>query len=548
MKRYDTFHFFLGFNQEQEIKEEILVQQSPIEQIPVESTQNDSFSLPRGTWDYLNSDVLTEIEISNCDNPAEFNFVKIDRETKLDALLDLIDQFQNSDKCCIMKDPQPNTNCLIPLQDGLVRGRIIERGRDEEGDYCRIFKCDYGRAELFALEEVFETSKDIIKFLPYIAMEGGIAGITPIEGETFSKSVLSEIWTILRNAQDFGKLYAKVVGYKGNHNWLPGIYRYDLLLIIKSNDGEIKLVNHEIVNKKLAKWDSNVGLVLQKLSAKDIEKEFERDSDEEVEEMQEWEQAIGTYEHQKESPNDVDSDTINDFKNMLELQSDISDDEMTLLCNAFNLPHEMIHQFLQLRKIKVESNQSPLKAIEPKPKETIQQRHVTKTCPEVIDLKADRLIYTTRQSKILWQQNHSLIILSIPVGDTPDYHLEVHSSYMIFVHFISPDEEPRVTVINFFGTVKTEQVSHQIRGLNLRIRLPKVSYFNRWPRLTHEKENFSHIKCNLDTLKPLDEDFLPVAWKKKNYNNSENSDNESLGGFDSNDGLDEFSDDNNFDD
>lgn len=449
---------------------------------------------------------------------------------KEDKLNKIIDEFEASAECQVMIEPKTGDNCLIPLDDGKTRGRIIGFGSDDQGDYVDVFSCDHGRINTYGYDEVFETNKEIVEFMPYTAIFGSFAGIEPIDGKSYDKSASSEIWNILQDAQQKGKLYAQVVKVKESLDWLPGIYRYDLVLAAQSNDGkEIKLLNHELVNMGLARWDDVAGPVIKELKSDHLRQEFNDDSD--TDEPENWEAALGSYKH--EAP-PVEDET-QEFKNIHENLDE--EEQLTLLkmCGATDTEIAAIRHFNHLNK----SAPIPVpetKAIETIKEDTIQEETTeaeeivtpspnttVKKCPE--ELKNDYLIYKAPPSTILWQQTHEVVILSIHVGDTPDYHLEVRESYMIFAHFISTDEEPRLNIVNFFGAINQKLVSHQVRGLNIIVRLPKRFPGLLWTQLQREDEKFAHIKYNLDTMNPLDEDFLPDKNTDKEKDSNTSDDN-----------------------
>lgn len=524
LNKYFINFFSLDFDNDEEdqpIIQPISVQEEIKEPKPVIPTH-------RVTWDFLQEDSLHQVIINFLDDPKEFIIKRSDRSEQEEKLNNLIDEFETTDDCKVMKDPKAGCNCLIPLDDGKSRGRIIGFGTDEEGDYIRVFSCDIGRVSEYDYTEVFETSKEITECMPSTTIQGSFAGIVPMDGETYDKKSITEIWNLLDDAQATGKLYAKVVGSKGNLEWLPGMYRYDLVLAAKSNDGVMKLLNHEMVAKGLAKWDTAAGPNLQQLTAEQFQNEFDNKSDSESDEQtpEQWEEFVGTYKHQAPANDDQQ---LKAFEEMFKMFGDTLDEEDKFeFLSMLGATTNEISLIRQLDKNKLrQSKPAPLKAIEPKPEEIIHD-------PSEKLLKAikvphktsndDYLINKAPPSQVLWQQSHTIVILSIHVGDTPDYHLEVHQSHLIYAQFPSAEEQPRLTIINFFGIIKPNLVSHQIRGLNLIIRLPKLCPGLSWSRLTIEKDKFPHIKYNLNTMNPLDDDFIPIRPNEKNKDDYDSDD------------------------
>lgn len=70
------------------------------------------------------------------------------------------------------------------------------------------------------------------------------------------------------------------------------------------------------------------------------------------------------------------------------------------------------------------------------------------------------------------------------------------------------NNDPIVAVMNFFGPVECENVEHEIRGLNVYVRLRK-SYSMMWPRLILAGDKSTWIVQNMEAFaeeKEIDSD------------------------------------------
>ncbi|XP_063709549.1 putative ATP-dependent RNA helicase TDRD12 [Culicoides brevitarsis] len=464
-----------------------------------DNSKNDfdiSKASPRSTWDYLDRSTLHQIVVYHMENSSQFSIVRIDRLKKIDELHDFINKCMSDPKNVRkIKNPEPGSNCLVPMDEDYVRGRII----DVKNDVASIFICDFGRLENYDLNEIFETTKEIVEFMSYTAIMGSFSGITILENDK-----IDEISEFIQNSMKTGELLAKVVSLKENLEWLPGLYYYDLVLVLRDQDENIQILNHELVKKGLAKWIS--GSEVQKMSPKSIMKELNKDQEED----ENWESFVGTYKKTEVTPlpseESIESDleslakVSNELFGDVERQIDFDGEEMVQMMKMFKLD-----AYIPMLE---KSKQQKLKAIKPK-----TDKNSEKSCKEeVINNPQRALIHSTRQPEVLWQQNSFMVIISIHLGDHHDYHLEVSKSRMIFAHFpeTSSQQEPSLMVINFFGMVVPKLVSHQIRGLNLVIRLPKQFVGNLWPNLTKEEDKNPFIKYKLETMEPIEEDFEPI--------------------------------------
>lgn len=60
-------------------------------------------------------------------------------------------------------------------------------------------------------------------------------------------------------------------------------------------------------------------------------------------------------------------------------------------------------------------------------------------------------------------------------------------------------------ILNLFGCVDIKFTSHEIRGLNLVVRLKKTLAGVRWPRLVQSTDKNQFIKCDIDEREGSDD-------------------------------------------
>lgn len=70
---------------------------------------------------------------------------------------------------------------------------------------------------------------------------------------------------------------------------------------------------------------------------------------------------------------------------------------------------------------------------------------------------------------------------------------------LLFFRTTDGNNDPAVAVINFFGPVECENVKHEVRGLNVIVRLRK-SCLIMWPRLLRASDKCTWIVQNMEAF------------------------------------------------
>lgn len=113
---------------------------------------------------------------------------------------------------------------------------------------------------------------------------------------------------------------------------------------------------------------------------------------------------------------------------------------------------------------------------------------------EVPPVEASKLSFIFKQPKIEWSQNDVMIRLQVSAIDCTDYALKISdSSIEVAIEYRDRMEK---TIIVFYGSVNAKVSSHELCGLNIIVRLPKLIFYNEWPRLTANIERSQFIRYN----------------------------------------------------
>nr|XP_014101558.1 putative ATP-dependent RNA helicase TDRD12 [Bactrocera oleae] len=138
-----------------------------------------------------------------------------------------------------------------------------------------------------------------------------------------------------------------------------------------------------------------------------------------------------------------------------------------------------------------------------------------------------------KRPQLSWYDTDCFIYLVIHAPDVVDYYLEVTSDTLIFSANIQ--DVPHALVLNLLGLVEPSLVSHEIRGLNVLVRLVK-GVFMKWPRLLQQTLRYTWLTYNLNAIdlaeveKLLPQQQLEMILQKTaalNHNDGYSSDDES---------------------
>ncbi|XP_053949152.1 uncharacterized protein LOC128857417 [Anastrepha ludens] len=102
-----------------------------------------------------------------------------------------------------------------------------------------------------------------------------------------------------------------------------------------------------------------------------------------------------------------------------------------------------------------------------------------------------------KRPQVSWYDTDCLIYLVINVPDISHYYLEVKVDTLLFYAIIN--DQPYALVMNFLGIVEPSLVTHEIRGLNVVVRLVK-GVFMKWPRLLQQSTRFPWLNFNLNAI------------------------------------------------
>lgn len=429
-------------------------------------------------------------------------------------------------------DLKPSLNCLVKYNNLYLRAKIYAiYGASEQQKLYRFFLCDYAcftnaKAEELYEDFFYETTDEIVTFTPYQAVHCTLAGI---KWDCFTKR-----YPVTKDYLYACAVAENITDPSGNADLknFP-IMSYKILLFECEKDNEFS--NASLFNKVLLEKGITV-------------------CDEETKPFLEYE--IGNAESERGNSNGASNE-----KQEVAVPTAASEDKV--------LTYEELIDFIKLKacdidmndvlldgqkldKEKANSNAVECKDTSKQPEtdrniedvslvekkkvkgitelttsdsESEEQGHCTSISnssnkssaslisgdvsngsasesrlPAVPFLKA-----LHKRPQTTWYQNDCMIFLSVHAPDINNYFLEVTSKTLLFVATIQ--SEKFVLILNFLASVDCASVSHEIKGLNVVVRLKKT-YFIKWPRLLQQSTKYSWLKYNFNAFDTKEMEYI----------------------------------------
>uniref|UniRef100_A0A1A9Z0L2 Probable ATP-dependent RNA helicase spindle-E n=1 Tax=Glossina pallidipes TaxID=7398 RepID=A0A1A9Z0L2_GLOPL len=438
------------------------------------SAHGQSFQF-KESWSELSLNELVKVEIGDEDENGNWEnmFVQLTdpiSTRKFNQLIELIDKHIHKMKA-IYNDNHPKTydfpplhNCIVKYDNLYLRAKIhCIFGSEVSERLYRFFLCDYAcfinvkSGDLYK-DFFYETSEEIVNFIPYQAIHCHLAGI---QWDRFTKRH--------KVSKQFLYVYAVQQNSKNSETIFTlckfPINSYIVLFYECEEEGDFTQAS--LFNKVLL---DNGG------TAEDPETKHFLDSkiDFEIKELNErnsqHEDAIDkpvTFNELLECIKKCNELDAADLIELKEQKTGISGAEATTSEEA---------------KL-VNGNDKLSEGNEQEKKEKLTKSPQDKHRMPILKV-------LNKRPRTNWHQNDYLIFLSIHVPDIKDYYLKVAKDQLHFAADIHGEEN--ILILNLFGIVTPKLVSHELRGLNVVVRLVKSVHIT-WPRLLKDPRKFTWL-------------------------------------------------------
>ncbi|KAL5276971.1 TDRD12 family protein [Megaselia abdita] len=425
-------------------------------------------------WDSLEEESYYKVNICAFKSPSEFFVCRMDSTdiiNKVQEMESFIHKFLETTKTPI-SDFEVGQYCLAVFDGAFIRAKIQDLEVGSENTILNVFSCDFGFSSKCYAKDVYETSNEIISFMPYQAIQCKLIGIKP-KKLTWEESVSNEIYDKMIDTIDsssYWQVYAVKTSSKNN----LGINAYEVLLF--TDEGQ---VNNEIVKQEYALPDKDTNHFLELGNLMDGDEDIEFDLEMGMEDMT---QSLGI-------PKEILEKAVSDAKeNKLKAIQDQEEPKIT------EIPSE--NKIVEVKEVSKTVKKEKVLA------EKFYKTVSLPTAPEKYRLK------TVPSPKTTWYQTRHSISLTIAAPDLDDYELKVTDSMVIFAYMF--DGELKLLELHLLATIKSEKTTTKIRGVNFHMTLLKAVPLM-WPRLTFSSDKFPWLKYHYDKF----EDNFEGGSKKK---------------------------------
>ncbi|KAM7346644.1 uncharacterized protein ACRADG_006487 isoform 2-T2 [Cochliomyia hominivorax] len=420
-------------------------------------------------------------------------------------------------------DFEPLHNCIVKYSNLYVRAKIYGVfGEIHQQRLYKFFLCDYACFTSAKIEDLYkdflyETSDEIVTFTPYQAIHCTLAGI---KWDRFTKRY--------QVTKDY--LYACAILESDTNEKIAlnlnnlGINSYKILLYECEHENEFStsiLFNKSLVDNGITVYDEKTKMYLEY----EIGHEKKAETKQKLCEIKNVEEIIDS-----QNQYNLNKDEVVSCEQLMELiKSNIFDivlDDVTIeniqkcddktqneTIKSKSLNSNCVsNSVLEKEKTKVLTTDSELDEKGHCTCNSNSNSIKSSICLSSIDTSKDvtqslppPLKALHKRPQTTWYESDCMIFLSIYAPDIKNYLLEVTSKTILFVAEVQL--ETTVLKLNLLGSIDPQSVSHEIKGLNVVVRLKKI-VFEKWPRLLKEPTKYSWLKYNFNTFDANEMEYI----------------------------------------
>lgn len=507
-------------------------------------TDQTNISSKKETWSKLTLNEIVKVEIGDEGENGNWEniFLQIIDKNSMylcEELNKLIDKHVDSIKSSNEKpkeiyDFEPLQNCIVKYNNLYLRAKVYGVfGENINQRLYRFLLCDYAcftnaKTEELYNDFLYSTTEEIVTFTPYQAIHCTLAGI---KLDRFTKR-----YQVTKDYLYACAVFENDYTHKSAFNIqnLP-MHSYTILLYEceKENDfNNATLFNKALVDNGITIHDEETKHFLEydiaeyKLKNDKIEDLVDGSKTNNIDKVYTFEQL---YDCIISNAFDIEiNDMIDDIKKT-EVKASENKAIDNLKRNSYKINADETADILQLKtnsseKIVANKDIKEISKESTSDSEIDEQGHCTtnsnSSMKSSIFLSSTDISNCSTQSSLpsppllkplykrpltTWYENDCMIFLSINAPDINDYLLEVTSKTILFVAEIQ--YEKCVLILNLLGSIDPKTVSHEIKGLNVVIRLKKI-VFQKWPRLLKDSTKYSWLKYNFNAFDSIEMDYI----------------------------------------
>ncbi|KAJ6624811.1 putative ATP-dependent RNA helicase TDRD12, partial [Pseudolycoriella hygida] len=433
--------------------------------------EEELLCLSKDVWDELALDKFNKVLLCNFYHPNRIYIRNFDSSSRLMELHREIDEFAAlPENLTTLTDNTLAQNCLAKINDEFRRAKILKLFHETDYVTAEVFFVDLGEFLMIPTNELFEIPQHFITTLPFQAIFCALIGICPIDSESWCDTICDDIYDNFLGNQSY--VYVRSVQPGGPDKYAYGLKSSSYRVVLRDETQDVN-VNNWIVTNNFGKFDPST---------------------------KHWIDAdVGEYAPE----NEVDFD----FEGHYDVQFD-EEDLIKFIQAAYGDEQAEKCPAVREETDKEQAKPSPLVDATPDSGIYSAENSLTAMNNPIIEL-----VSVFKFPKIKWHQLDSLIVLTIYAPDVKDYYLKVKARF-VYVYFEIEDMK-FAAALNLFGCVNSERTSHEIRGLNIVVRLTKTLSKLSWPRLVQAKEKCHWLHYNLDNLRDKPKNFDRKETKKQ---------------------------------
>lgn len=442
-------------------------------------------------WKHLHWKTDYEVILKDFNNPEDFFVILGDPKKKIQE----ISVFEAKDN---LINIVVGVVCLAKQNNGnMNRVKVMNQKEDESLVEC--FQLDFGETISYQKDQLYEIPAHLVEFLPFQAINCRLIGICPVyKMDTWTKSAINAVYKTLKDSAEILKMHVIKNNEKHLKNKLLQINSYDVMLF-DSESGQ--RFDELLINLKYAAPDNNAS----KLVIEDVTEE-NWSSDNDVEDVDQSDKINTKVEIKPISKNFLDDLNL-DIDNI-----DCQIDESEIM-DMMGFPGAKV-VVKENGNIKYPLQKQKTKGIsidKPKEMKKVVVNEAKESSVESIETqqhfsKLPALSCSLKHPKIEWRQTNVLIYLKISAVDCKDYSLKINPESMSII--LKYEETLESAIVYFFGCIDASLSSHELRGLNITVRLAKKITGKPWPRLSQHPEKNHAIKYCTEEINLFTEEKL----------------------------------------
>uniref|UniRef100_A0A1I8NZG2 RNA helicase n=1 Tax=Stomoxys calcitrans TaxID=35570 RepID=A0A1I8NZG2_STOCA len=484
------------------------------------------------SWSQLSLYELTKVEIGDEGENGNWEniFLQIiDKKhmAMFDDLVNMInnhvaklkDNCNNEDKDSMKRvyEFKPLHNCIVKYDSMYLRAKVHGVfGNNVRDRLYRFFLCDYAcftnvKSHELYNDFLYETTEEIVNFIPYQAIHCTLGGI---QWDRFAKRYqVTKEYLYACAVEQRSEEEKKSLGL----NNLP-IYSYKILLYECEKPNEFvaaEMFNRVLVEKGITTVDEATKHYLDyKLSfihSSSVETSHSNDLKPNVHSSSgSSTSGSGVYTFEQFLESVQKSNELEQMEeNLLNESTTDVIDEIKETAKSYGLLDDPQQEAKQQQQHQPNAKKLPVITREIDDDEedhcTTDDSDNKKSSTSLTSSSASSSITTPmpvlkalyKRPITTWYETDCLIFISIYAPDITDYALEVTQKTIFFATHIEDDEF--VVYLKLLGSVNPRHTSHEIKGLNVIIRLVK-NVFITWPRLLEEATKYSWLKYNYNSF------------------------------------------------